>query len=133
MNPGLVRGVCVALIAGTLSWSIPAPVRADLIRSEEALGAGAAALDGARARVQAALDRDDVRRQLGALGVDPALARDRVEALTDAEAAQLAAELHRLPAGGSSFLGAVLFVFVLLLITDILGLTKIFPFTRPIR
>jgi len=27
----------------------------------------------------------------------------------------------------------ILFIFVLLLITDILGLTKVFPFTRPIR
>ena len=30
-------------------------------------------------------------------------------------------------------LGVIVFIFVLLLITDILGLTKIFPFTRSVR
>jgi hypothetical protein len=30
-------------------------------------------------------------------------------------------------------LGILFAVFVILLITDILGLTKVFPFTRPVR
>jgi hypothetical protein len=30
-------------------------------------------------------------------------------------------------------LGILFAVFVILLVTDILGLTKVFPFTRPIR
>jgi len=30
-------------------------------------------------------------------------------------------------------LGILFAVFIILLITDILGLTKIFPFTRPVR
>ena len=55
----------------------------------------------------------------------------RVAALTDEEAAKLAAEMDSLPSGG--IIGAILFVFLVLLITDILGLTKIFPFTRPVR
>ncbi|HET7669436.1 MAG TPA: PA2779 family protein, partial [Burkholderiales bacterium] len=49
------------------------------------------------------------------------------------EVAQLAAQIDSLPAGGDSILGLLVLVFVILLITDILGLTKIFPFTRPIR
>jgi hypothetical protein len=52
--------------------------------------------------------------------------------LTDEEIQRVSGKLDQLPAGGD-VLGVIVFIFVLLLITDILGLTKIFPFTRPIR
>ena len=45
----------------------------------------------------------------------------------------LAARIDQLPAGGDSVLGVLLVVFVILLITDILGFTRIFPFTRSMR
>jgi hypothetical protein len=61
------------------------------------------------------------------------VARARVAALTDEEAATLAGRIDQLPAGSSDILGILLVVFIVLLITDILGLTKIFPFTRSIR
>ena len=72
-------------------------------------------------------------QQLTRLGVDAASAQARVDALTDAEVAQLDHQIEQLPAGGSSVLGALVFIFVLLLITDILGFTKVFPFTRSMR
>ena len=84
-------------------------------------------------RVQTLLAREDVRAGLVANGVDPAAVAARVAALTDAEARQLAEQLDRLPAGGDSVLGILFAIFIILLITDILGLTKIFPFTRPVR
>ena len=34
---------------------------------------------------------------------------------------------------GGDLIGAVVLVFLILLLTDILGFTKIFPFTRPVR
>jgi hypothetical protein len=86
----------------------------------------------AHARLAAALQRDDVMAALQARGVSPDQARARVAALSDAEAAQLAEQIDAVPAGGD-LLGTAVFVFVLLLITDILGFTKIFPFTRSIR
>ena len=58
--------------------------------------------------------------------------RERVNALTDAEAAQMAEQIDRAPAGGD-VLGLLFTVFIILLVTDILGLTKVFPFTRPVR
>jgi hypothetical protein len=70
---------------------------------------------------------------LRARGVAPDQVRSRVAALSDAEAAQLADQIDAAPAGGNDVLGTIVFVFVLLLITDILGFTKIFPFTRSIR
>lgn len=82
-------------------------------------------------RLLETLDRGDVVAALAERGVDVAQARERVAALTDAEAATLADQIDQAPAGG--IIGAVLFVFVLLLVTDILGLTKVFPFTRSVR
>jgi hypothetical protein len=63
-------------------------------------------------------------------------AKARIAALTDAEAAQLAAQIDSLPAGGDplgALISAVLIVFLVLLLTDILGFTKVFPFTKPIK
>ena len=84
-------------------------------------------------RILALLERADVRSGLAAQGVDLAEARSRVAALTDAEAAELAGRIDSLPAGGIDVLGVVLVVFLVLLLTDILGYTHIFPFTKPAR
>lgn len=84
-------------------------------------------------RVAALLARDDVRTALAERGVAPAEVAGRVAALTDEEARLLADRLDQLPAGASDILGLLFTVFIILLITDILGLTKVFPFTRPIR
>ncbi len=77
--------------------------------------------------------REDVAKILGQMDVDPKMIEARVASMTDEEASKIASEIETLPAGGSSLIGAAVFVFVLLLITDILGLTKIFDFTRPVR
>ena len=67
------------------------------------------------------------------VGVD--VAKARVNALTNDEAKSLAGKLDSLPAGGvvGEILGAALIVFIVLLITDILGFTKVFPFTRSVK
>jgi len=85
-----------------------------------------------REHLRALFDRKDVREQLQARGVDADAARARVDALTDNEVASINGKLDNLPAGGD-IVGAVVFVFIVLLITDILGLTKVFPFTHSIR
>ncbi len=77
--------------------------------------------------------REDVAKILGQMDVDPKMIEARVASMTEEEASKIVSEIETLPAGGSSLIGAAVFVFVLLLITDILGLTKIFDFTRPVR
>ncbi len=89
--------------------------------------------EAGRDRLRALLDRQDVREQLQAQGVDPSLARTRVDALTDDEVAMVNGKLDSLPAGGDGLIGAIVFIFIVLLVTDILGLTKVFPFTKPIK
>jgi hypothetical protein len=62
-------------------------------------------------RIQSSLAREDVRKALVQLGVDPEQAQERVRALTDSEVAQLDQQLAKLPAGGDG--GWILLVIVL--------------------
>lgn len=82
-------------------------------------------------RLAAALARADVQAAMQRQGVDPTQAAERIAALTDDEAARLADQIDSAPAGG--IIGAILLVFFVLLLTDILGMTKVFPFTRSVR
>ncbi len=84
-----------------------------------------------RTLIVAALSREDVQSALVARGIDPAQAKDRVAALSDEEASVVASQLDTAPAGG--IIGAIVLIFLVLLLTDILGFTKIFPFTRSVR
>lgn len=105
-------------------------VQAAIIGTDQIQAASAAQQN--RARIAAALDRPEVLSQLEQMGVGKADAQARVAALTDEEAATMASQIDSLPAGGD-IVGALLVVFFVLLVTDILGLTKVFPFTRSHR
>lgn len=130
----------ISALAGALSVSVvlstmpvrvqAAGVSAEAVAQSEGLLPAAGA---ARQQLASALSRDDVAAALRAQGIDPAVVQARVDSLTDAEAQALAARVADAPAGGSDVLGTLVFIFVLLLITDILGFTKVFPFTRSIR
>ena len=64
------------------------------------------------------------------------LATERAIAATDAAAGAARERIDQLPAGadaGGALISALLIIFIVLLITDILGVTKVFPFTRPIK
>lgn len=127
MMTALKRAVSSLLIVCTLGAGMPLPAAAGIVATDQVV-AGAK-----RERVENFLDRAEVRERMQALGVSPQAARERVDALSDEEVAILENRLDQLPAGGTDVLGAVLLVFIILLITDILGFTKIFPFTRPIQ
>ena len=87
-----------------------------------------------RAHVLSYLDRPEVVAGLTERGVSADEARSRVAALTDGEVMQLAHTLDTAPAGADGgVLGVIVLIFVVLLVTDILGLTKVFPFTRSAR
>jgi len=89
-----------------------------------------------RATVKALLERSDVREFLTGYGVDIAEAQSRVDTLSDQEVADLANQIDQLPAGSGvvgAIIGAAVLVFIVLLITDILGFTHVFPFVNPQR
>jgi hypothetical protein len=117
------RFVALALALCVAGASVPLDAQATMLSTE-------AALQGDRAGLAALLDRADVRAKLESHGVRPADVQARVAALTDEEAALVAARIDELPAGG--VVGLILTIFLVLLITDLLGLTKVFPFTKPV-
>lgn len=117
------------LIISMLSMSIWVPsAQATLITADQVANSQTAQEN--RERVRAFFDREDVQAQLQSRGVSSADAKARVAALTDQEVASVADHIDSLPAGGTDILGFFLLIFVILLITDILGLTKVFHFTR---
>jgi len=126
MKLNATRIVLAVTLAAFLSVGMPRPAQAGLIGATSVIEAGAATVRGENlARVEAALARADVRQQLEAWGVDAAAASERVAALTDAELSQLAKQIDTAPAGGEilALIGAV---FLVLLILDYVGVTKIF-------
>ncbi len=84
-------------------------------------------------RVMDFMLRDDVQQQLTTLGVDPEEAARRVASLSDEEIQQIAGRLEELPAGEGGvgpIVGAIVIIFLVLLVTDLLGLTDVFPFVK---
>lgn len=121
--------VCI----GFAGLPIPA-AQAELIATDRIEATGQAR-PPARVFLGSLLDRDDVRAALESHGVSAEDAKARVAALSDDEVERLAAQIDSLPAGGGFevVLWIGLIVFLVLLITDILGFTKVFPFTRPAK
>lgn len=129
--PCFKRLIASVLVVATAHVGMPLSAQAGLVGTEEALGPVTVQVE--RNTVTAFLLREDVRAALQARGVDPQAAAERAQALNDQEVAQLAGHIDRLPAGGTDVLGFFLLIFVVLLFTDVLGMTKVFPFTRAIR
>ena len=132
----LCRAVTMPLVVGLLlAWTPLGAVQAGLVGTDRVLEQSTAAAD--RARVLDFMARDDVRQQFESLGVDPAEATARVQALSDDELRQIAGRLDALPAGEGRtigiIVGAAVVIFLVLLLTDLLGLTNVYPFVRSAR
>jgi hypothetical protein len=120
------------LIALFLFTTVPlVPARAALIGTEDVLRQHD--LSAGREKVARFLQRQDVREQLASFGVSPSEVDARVAALSDEEIARIAGKIDEMPAGQGAVevvLIAALIIFLMLLITDILGLTDVFPFVK---
>ena len=124
------RFTATVLIASTTLLGMPMMAQAVIVSSSEAMAS--ATQSDARAKVAAVLAREDVRSGLAERGLSAEQAQERVRAMSDEEVASLAGRIDQAPAGGD-ILGILFTVFIVLLITDILGLTKVYPFTRSVR
>jgi hypothetical protein len=118
------------LIASTAMLGMPVVANASIVSSTESYAAQGQS--EARNKVNAMLARADVRAEMAERGLSVEQAQQRVQALTDDEVASLAGRMDQAPAGGD-VLGILFTVFIVLLVTDIMGLTKVFPFTRSVR
>lgn len=98
MKSVLVRCVCRILIV--CIGAFPFGSYAGMVSTDEV--AAAVQTQDSRDRLRVLLARSDVLSQLQDFGVSPAAAQERVNAMTDAEAASLAGRIGSLPAAGTS-------------------------------
>jgi hypothetical protein len=91
--------ICRVLIVSLIVFSFQS-ASAGMIGTDRLTGLGSVQAD--RTHISELLAREDVSRQLQALGVDVKAAQDRVAMLTDDEARSLAGKLQSAPAGASS-------------------------------
>ncbi|HHO48563.1 MAG TPA: hypothetical protein ENN06_08970 [Desulfobacteraceae bacterium] len=128
----IAQPMSIVLIISFLLLNFAAQTaRAEMISTETAIAL--TGKENSRTTVAAFLERMDVRQTMERQGVDVAEAVKRVNALSDEEVLRLARNIDQLPAGGNgvgTVVGAILVVFLVLLITDILGLTHVFSFVN---
>jgi len=127
------RYVCYFVTVTVLLMSLPVQtVQAAMVRTETVLTLSTA--NNVRENLNQFLKREDVKAIMMAQGISPIEAKARVDSLSDAEIMQIAEKVDQLPAGGTSTLGVIAIasaiIFIVLLITDILGYTDIFPFVK---
>lgn len=116
-----------------LDFSVQA-AKAQMIDTNTVIAVQKEATD--RERVAAFLGREDVQQVMVQHGVDAIEAQKRVASLSDAELAKISQAMEQLPAGGDgvgAVIGAAVLIFLVLLITDILGFTNVFSFVRAQR
>jgi hypothetical protein len=134
--PSLNRTVANILVVSLCALGLPIPaVQAELVATDRVETTRQDGFSG-RELLGSLLDRADVRAALERQGVSAVDAKARVNALSDDEVERLAARFDSLPAAGSGLESALwlgFLVFVILLVTDILGFTKVFSFTRPAK
>ena len=78
------------------------------------------------------INQNEVREKLSLMGVDPELAKKRVNQMTASELAQLNEQINQLPAG-AGILELVALIFIVFVITDVIGATDIFPFIKSVN
>lgn len=129
---GYSRFIALPLAVLMMVVTMPLGVaQAGLVGTDQVIAPSNA--EAGRERVAAFISREDVRGEMRKMGVDPDEAAARVAVLSDVEIQRIAAEIDRTPAGQgavSAVVGAVVLIFLILLITDLLGLTDVFPFVK---
>lgn len=103
------------------------PAQAGIVATDEVVDVQTLAAD--RDTLLQALDREDVRAQLTAMGIAPEEAAKRIGAMSRAELAMVSERLNALPAGQSAVgfvLGVVLIVLIVFVVTDVMGVTDVY-------
>jgi hypothetical protein len=122
----ILLAIFLLMISGPFQSALAAMIATETVRD---MSQG----QEARAQIKQLLEREDVRQALVNQGLDPREAGARIDSLSDPEAIAVADKLDQLPAGSGAlevFLVVSLVAFIVLLITDILGYTDIFPFVK---
>ena len=76
------------------------------------------------------VDDAQVQNKLIELGVSPADAKLRIASMTNAELEAFNSQLNEMPSGG--VVGTIVTVLVVVAVLDLMGITNVYPFIRPI-
>ncbi len=115
----------VALLA-SLSAFVSVPAHAGMVGTAEVSSNANIGL----ALADISSQREWIQQQLEANGVETGEAAIRVSSLSDNQVMQIHQKIEEMPAGAGA-LGTLAFIALVLVITDLTGLTDVFPFIRP--
>lgn len=126
------------LMKSTLSWLLTAVMvmtpftaaQAGMTSTEQILDSTQTQAD--RDQVRQFIDRETTRQQLLQWGVSADDVKTRINSLTDAEVARINQAIDN-PQAGGNILGIILIIFIVFVITDVIGATDIFPFIHPVK
>ena len=122
-----IKSIAIGCFSGTVLMS--GSVHAEAISSDSVMQTQAAHYN--KQQLIDMVNRADVQSKLVSLGVDSNQAIARINGMTDSEIAQLNDEINQAPAGG--VVGAVLTVLAIIAILDLIGVTDVYPFIRPVN
>lgn len=83
-------------------------------------------------QILALVDSTEMQQKLISLGVDPAGAKMRIANMTNQELSQFNTQLNDMPAG-AGVVGIIVTVLVVVAVLDVMGITDVYPFIRPIN
>ena len=106
------------------------PAQAAMIGNDQIVNQGLS--HQTRDDLQRLFEQETAQQQLQVWGVNPNQIKSRIDSLTDAELARINQQVNDLQAGGD-VLGILLVIFLVFVITDIIGATDVFPFINPAR
>ncbi len=119
------RFIASLLISSILFISVQPAVNAAIVSTSDLVAQQQSQID--KASLLKSFDRKDVQMALASKGVDINMAKLRVASMTNEEVQQLNAKIDSLPAAGD-IVGTLGFILVILLITDLLGVTDVYSF-----
>ena len=125
----VMKGFALSVLftVGVISFSIPA--QAAMVGTAQIVGvAGGQVLDQKVMQQK----RDWIQAELEKGGISPADSALRVISMSDNQVMRIHQRMDEMPAGAGTA-GAIILIFAVLAVTDLMGVTDIFPFIRPME
>lgn len=122
MKAMIARVLCALILVN----SLPMTANAAIVSTQEASMSE-------RAAIMNIIKREDVRAEFANYGITAQEMEVKLASMSDSEIRYMHDQLETMPAGQSAVgavVGAAVLVFIILLVTDLLGLTNVFDFVR---
>ncbi len=122
-----VKSITISVLFTIGLMSLGMPAQASMVGTAQIVGDASGQIFDQKTMQQ---KRDWIQAQLEKGGVSRADSVLRVSSMSNDQVIQIHQRLDEMPAGAGAA-GTILIIFVILAITDYMGVTDIFPFIRP--